>query len=647
MYRILITTLLLFLIGCQQDAVVIPSQSSYQQQDKGLERPVPPVQGSIKKRVALVIGNADYKFAPLRNPVNDAKDMAKALRSVNFHVIYKTNASWTEMDDGIEEFSGLLGKGVVGLFYFSGHGVQLEDKNYLLPTDMEKPSIRKVKHRSISASYVLTAMKGAGNTMNILILDACRDNPFKGLSKSIGIGKGLARMKDVPTGTLIAYATSPGDTAADGSGRNSPYTAGLLANLHEPNLPIEMMFKQVRNAVLKNTGNRQTPWESSSLKGENFYFVKKKTVVASAGDTPPVVPVVPVNTGQSAEIARLREQAAEAEARAERERQARIAAENRAKKEEREQAEIERLRRQKAKADAKAERERLARLEAEKRRKKTSKVFRDTLSIGGKGPEMVRIPAGSFRMGDIQGGGGSDEKPVHRVSVGAFAMGKYEVTVGEFKRFVKSSRYTTDAEKKGSCYTYKNGSWGYKKGANWRNPSFSQNNNHPVTCVSWNDATAYTKWLSQQTGKKYRLPTEAEWEYAARAGTSTKRYWGNNPDKACTYANVADKTAKKKFSDWTIHNCADGYTYTAPVGQKQPNAFGLFDVLGNVWEWTCSEYESKYQGKEKTCKNRAAYFALRGGSWGDKPTRSRSAFRFRLDPSGRGRFDGLRLIRTK
>jgi len=347
MYRLLVSILLLFLIGCQEQ-VLIPSQFS--QQDKGLVRPVPPVQARIKKRVALVIGNADYKFAPLRNPVNDAKDMAKALRSVNFHVIYKTNASWTEMDDGIEEFSGLLGKGVVGLFYFSGHGVQLEDKNYLLPTDMEKPSIRKVKHRSISASYVLTAMNGAGNTMNILILDACRDNPFKGLSKSIGIGKGLARMKDVPTGTLIAYATSPGDTAADGDGRNSPYTAGLLANLHQPNLPIEMMFKQVRNAVLQNTGNRQTPWESSSLKGENFYFVKKKTVVASASDTPPVVPVVPIptNTGQYAEIARLKREKAEAEARAERERQARIAAENSAKQDARKQAEIERIRRKKA-----------------------------------------------------------------------------------------------------------------------------------------------------------------------------------------------------------------------------------------------------------------------------------------------------------
>jgi formylglycine-generating enzyme required for sulfatase activity len=273
------------------------------------------------------------------------------------------------------------------------------------------------------------------------------------------------------------------------------------------------------------------------------------------------------------------------------------------------------------------------------------KVFRDRLQDGSLGPEMVWIAGGSFKMGD-------NEKPVHRVSVKGFAMGRYEVTVSEFRQFVNATGYKTEAEKGEGCYVDKNGkgSWGYVKDANWRNPYFSQNDNHPVVCISWDDATVYAEWLSQQTGQKYRLPTEAEWEYAARAGTKTARYWGNEPDEACGYANVADKTAKQKYSIWTIHNCTDGYVYTAPVGHFQPNAFGLFDMLGNVWEWTCSEYESKYSGKEKRCiksKKRAknSRLSLRGGDWFGMPRNVRSAIRLWWAPSVRYAFVGLRLVR--
>jgi formylglycine-generating enzyme required for sulfatase activity len=185
---------------------------------------------------------------------------------------------------------------------------------------------------------------------------------------------------------------------------------------------------------------------------------------------------------------------------------------------------------------------------------------------------------------------------------------------------------------------------------NWRNPRFTQTDNHPVVCVSWNDATAYVKWLSQQTGKQYRLPSEAEWEYAARAGTEISRYWGNDLDDACRYANVADKTAKKKFSGWSIHNCTDGYVYTAPVGSFKSNAFGLYDTVGNVWEWTCSEYEKSYKGKEKHClskisTNNDREFVLRGGSWLDYSMRTRSAFRFWDFQTSHDNSVGVRLAR--
>jgi len=274
-------------------------------------------------------------------------------------------------------------------------------------------------------------------------------------------------------------------------------------------------------------------------------------------------------------------------------------------------------------------------------------VFCDRLADGSLGPEMVWIPAGSFRMSDVQGGGRPDEKPVHRVSVERFAVGKYEVTVGEFRRFVEATGYETDAEKHGSCYGYSKG-WVLVKGVNWRDPGFPQSDRHPVACVSWNDGVAYAKWLSEQTGKTYRLPTEAEWEYATRAGTETARYWGNDPDKACDYANAADQTAKQKHPEWAIHNCTDGYVYTAPVGTFAPNKFGLYDTLGNLWEWTCSKYESRYQGQELRCVDsiqRDQDLSARGGSWFDGTMRTRSAGRGKAKPANRYTDVGLRMAR--
>ncbi len=175
-------------------------------------------------------------------------------------------------------------------------------------------------------------------------------------------------------------------------------------------------------------------------------------------------------------------------------------------------------------------------------------------------------------------------------------MGKYEVTFEEYDRFAKATgREKPDDE-----------GWGRGR--------------RPVINVSWNDAVAYAEWLSGQTGENYGLPTEAQWEYAARAGTQTARYWGDNPDQACRYANVYDRTADRAdgFS-WSYHDCDDGYAETAPVGRFEANGFGLYDMLGNIREWACSEYEEGYGGAESTCerKNHAINTrrVLRGGSW--------------------------------
>ena len=250
-------------------------------------------------------------------------------------------------------------------------------------------------------------------------------------------------------------------------------------------------------------------------------------------------------------------------------------------------------------------------------------------------PPMVYIPAGSFRMGDIQGGGESNEKPVHRVSVGAFLLGQTEVTVGQFRAFVDASGYKTEAEQGDGCYVYENGSWDKRSNANWRNPGFKQSAEEPVVCLNWNDTQRYIEWLSKKTGERYRLPTEAEWEYAARAGSETKYSWGNG---------IGNNKAN-------CDGCGSRWddSKTAPVASFTANAFGLYDMHGNVWEWTQDCWNSSYQGAPSdgtawlsgNCSRRV----LRGGSWRVNPGFLRSANRYR-DTSGYRYVVGFRLSRT-
>ena len=269
-------------------------------------------------------------------------------------------------------------------------------------------------------------------------------------------------------------------------------------------------------------------------------------------------------------------------------------------------------------------------------------------------PEMVRIPGGCFQMGSpaSEQGRNKDERR-HSVCVEAFEIGKHEVTVREFRQFTSATGYQTGAERnvgEKGCYAWSatGGRWGQREGVNWRQPGYESNDTHPVVCVSWNDAVAYAAWLSQQTARSYRLPTEAEWEYAARAGTTSMRYWGDEPDQACQYANVADRTDGPGGHAWTVkHHCTDQYWYAAPVGSFQANAWQLSDLLGNVWEWTCSAYDSKYGGAETRCaEHNTDSIAVRGGSWFYRPAWTRTAHRDRNSPSRRHLDGGFRLARS-
>jgi len=265
--------------------------------------------------------------------------------------------------------------------------------------------------------------------------------------------------------------------------------------------------------------------------------------------------------------------------------------------------------------------------------------FKDTLKDGSQGPVMVVLPGGRFQMGSLAPQRSEDERQ-HEVQVAAFAIGKYEVTVGQFRRFVEASGYRTEAEKSGGCYAWTGSAWKQDSDKNWRNPGFSQTDNQPVVCVSWNDTMVYADWLSKQSGQTYRLPTEAEWEYAVRAGTTTPFYFGAtiSTDQANYDGNyVFGKGRKGVFRQKTVE-----------VGQFPANAWGLQDMHGNVWEWTCSVYDQTYGGGEQRCAGRDATGrrVARGGSWYFGPLWLRSAARGRNSPQGRYGDRGFRLART-
>lgn len=219
------------------------------------------------KKIALVIGNSAYPDKPLKNPVNDAGDMAEKLKALGFEVTVATDADQKQMLRALTEFGEKVSNGAVALFYYAGHGMQVRGKNYLIPVDAKIKTESAVGSEAVDVDQLLAKLGPA--RLSMVILDACRNNPFERAFR--GDGQGLAQI-NAPTGTLIAYATAPGKVSADGEGRNGAYTAELLAAMSEPGLKIEDVFKRVRGNVISKTGNAQTPWESSSLTGD-FYFM--------------------------------------------------------------------------------------------------------------------------------------------------------------------------------------------------------------------------------------------------------------------------------------------------------------------------------------------------------------------------------------
>lgn len=256
------------------------------------------------KRVALVIGNSGYAASPLANPANDAKAMAAKLQSLGFTVIQHIDADLRTMDDAMESFYRRLQGAEAGLFYYAGHGMQTGGENYLIPVDADIRRERDLRYEALAAGRVLGAMEDAGAPVNIVILDACRDNPFK---KSFRSGsRGLAVVQSV-RGSFVAFATSPGSVAADGDDQNGVFTKHILATIDAPGLTVEDVFRKVRQGVVAETRGRQTPWDSSSLTGAFHFASQQAAPKASTATARP-------DAAQSAMAEELRNMRAEMEA---------------------------------------------------------------------------------------------------------------------------------------------------------------------------------------------------------------------------------------------------------------------------------------------------------------------------------------------
>ena len=598
-------------------------------------------------RVALVVGNSDYEhIGRLPNPANDAADMGAALRRLGFEVTITRDAGRTALTDALRAFTRRSGGADVALVFYAGHGMEMDGVNYLLPVDARLERDTDVRYETVTLDDVLASTSGAG--LRLVILDACRNNPLvRSMQRTVrtrNVSSGsLGDLNEDLLGdeTLVAYSAAAGTTADDGEGRNSPYASALLAHL-EDSVDIGVMFRRVRARVLSATNERQRPHEYSSLLREHYLGVSGGGAPASVPAGGPAGPagVVASAGGSSAVLAQQETVFWQSIVNST------------------SQADFEAyLARWPAGVYAPLARERVAVLRpeaADPPRSDPSPVHRagDVFRDCDTCPEMVVIPAGEFMMGSLYGGEYGEpqdtESPMHGVRVGRFALGRYEVTRQEYAAFVEATGHRSHA-----CRVFHPGhGWTSHDDASWQRPGFGQESRHPVVCVSWEDAQTYVRWLGQETGASYRLPSEAEWEYAARGGTTTHRYWGNASSSQCEYANGADEAAAKRIdSDLGVVACDDGAAYTAPVGSYSANGFGLRDMLGNVWEWVEDCWYGDYVGapSDGTAWTRGGDCGrrvVRGGSWYNDDVSLRASARGRYRVGDRSYIAGFRVART-
>jgi formylglycine-generating enzyme required for sulfatase activity len=603
-----------------------------------------------EKRLALVIGNGAYPDSPLRNPINDARAMAAALQRLGFEVLVGENLGQKPMQRVIFEFGQKLGGDSVGLFFYAGHGMQVKGRNYLIPVDAVIQSEAAVRLETVDVDAVLDQMLAAGNRLNLVILDACRNNPFERRFRG-GEGRGLAAI-DASKGTLIAYATAPGKVASDGAGANGLYTGELLKAMESPHLKVEEMFKLVRVAVSKKTRDEQVPWEVSSLVGD-FYFVPPPASTAALPDVTPeassvgrndIARVMPEDLGSLTIRGRVSDvtiwlgsqkigQTRAGEP---------LLVEGLLPGTYRVEGRKTGFRAWRAVVDVVPRHRAEVLLELEPL--DLSPVVTDDDRA-----ELVLVPGGQFQMGSTpeqvdeaveacRSLGRSEqacrrwfdrEKPSHSVALDPFYIHRHEVTTAQFERFVRASGYRTTAESQGHGFAWPPTESGWPTvpipGATWRTPTgalASARPTHPVVQVSWYDADAYCRWAGK------RLPTEAEWEQAARGADGRVYPWGRAWEPGNTTAKVP-----------------------SPVGSSKGDvsAHGIHDLAANVMEWAADwfapDYYQRSPHQSPLGPDSGQRRVVRGGSWYHAAPFLRTTFRDHAPPDYRHSLIGFRCAR--
>lgn len=534
-------------------------------------------------RQALVIGNAAYADGALKNPVNDARAMDGKLTALGFKVMKVENLKRQQIGRTLTAFANTLKPGDEVVVFYAGHGVQVKGINYLPAVDADIQSEEDVALNSLNLNTLMERLDEAKAGLKLLFLDACRNNPYARSLRSND--RGLARVSAAPSGTLIHFATRPGSVAADGTGSNGLYTSQLLRFIDAPDVPVETMLKRVSAAVTVESKKQQEPWTEGSIVGE-FYF--KPGATATTVKTEPVTSDAQVeqqgwaaaqagNT-DAGYAAYLREYP-----------QGRFAA----------AARIARASLQTQVAVVQAPPPIAPVVPISATTSTAGQMIKDCADC----PEMLVIPTGSFEMGSER----SYEKS-HRVNIATFLLSRTEVTQRQ---------------------------WIAVMGAN---PSDFKNCglDCPVDKITWADAQEFAKRLSQKTGKNYRLPSEAEWEYAARSGSERTWSFGDDESQLGAYA-------------WFTENSG---LSTHPVAQKKPNSFGLYDMHGNVFEWVRDAWHQNYDGAPNDGSSwdlggDQSRRVVRGGSWGFEPKYTRSAARYSSLVLLPQHYIGIRIARAR
>ncbi|KVQ34274.1 hypothetical protein WK00_18930 [Burkholderia ubonensis] len=604
------------------------------------------------RRVALVIGNGAYRGHPLANPVHDADAMRDALQALGFDVVTLRDATRQQMLDGLAAFERRIAADGTGLVYFAGHGASVGGTTWLAPVDADVGSPAGLSRTGIDLQTVFDATsRRHGDRIDLIILDSC-------LSTPPGAGNMVARQP--PPHTLVAYAAAPGANAADGA-THGVYTAALLRTLALPGLGIAQVFDRAGALVESATGHRQMPWVASSLSAlsdaaTTFAFPGARRAGTGAGHAGDDVladvgvvafdsrGVMPKDSAEQYEITfwesiKDSKEAGDYEAYLKTYPNGRFASLA--------QARLARLRAAAPKAPAasapaqtasptpapapvpalapasaaaaqpahtpgspaKAPPPAAAAAPSAPQQKGVATAANEIRDCPAC-PAMLAVSPGTFAMGSNSGD--PSEKPAHRVTLDhSFALAKYVVTVAQWNA-------CRDA---GACP---------------RLPGDSNTApNAPVRDLSWDDAQQYVKWLSKISGKSYRLPTEAEWEFAARGGTATRYWWGN----------------EMRPGNANCKDCGPPWHAEAPdnVGSFAANPLGFYDMGGGVWEWVSDCWHNSYKNApadgrswdEPNCQVRV----IRGGSWRDGASYMPVSTRFKYDSSVRYSANGFRVAR--